>query len=140
MAYHIIFVSFYGYQKTLRYGTLLSKFSQRFIDLIDVITSQGAHQTGVNTSVISLSCLNSSVPCPNIIIAALACLRNKIGTYTSDNNFLTIVTARVLQGSSILWRCGKYYFIPYIKCSMPASHALMHFSAVFNDNAEQLWH
>ena len=40
MAYHIIFVCFYGYQKMLRYGTFLNKCSQRFIDLIDVITSK----------------------------------------------------------------------------------------------------
>ena len=40
MAYHIKFVCFYGYQKMLRFGTFLSKCSQRFIDLIDVITSK----------------------------------------------------------------------------------------------------
>ena len=40
MAYHITIVCFYGYQKTLRYGTLLSKCSERFIDLIDVISQK----------------------------------------------------------------------------------------------------
>ena len=44
MAYHITFVCFCGYQKTLRYGTFLSKCSQRFIDLIDVITSKNNHK------------------------------------------------------------------------------------------------
>jgi hypothetical protein len=38
MAYHITFVCFYGYLNILRYGTFLSKCSQRFVDLIDVIT------------------------------------------------------------------------------------------------------
>ena len=40
MAYYITFVCFYGYLKMLRYGTFLSKCSQRFIDLIDVIISK----------------------------------------------------------------------------------------------------
>jgi hypothetical protein len=40
MAYHMTFVCFYGYQKMLSYGTFLSKCSQPFIDLIDVITSK----------------------------------------------------------------------------------------------------
>jgi hypothetical protein len=40
MPFHITFVCFYGYQKMLRYGTLLSKCSQLFIDLIGVITSK----------------------------------------------------------------------------------------------------
>ena len=40
MAYHITFEYFYGYQKMLRYGTFLSKFSQRFINLIDLFMSK----------------------------------------------------------------------------------------------------
>ena len=39
-AYYITCVCFYGYEKMLRYGTFLSKCSQPFVDLLDVIKSK----------------------------------------------------------------------------------------------------
>ena len=57
MAYHITFVCFYGYQKMLRYWTFLSKCSQHFIDLIDVITSKAVILRIMNLALMKFSLL-----------------------------------------------------------------------------------